>query len=167
MFNRFVELGFEGSYLGLPTSREVSVAGGTYQDFQGGRLYWRPGLSSAIDMSTTFINFYTNVGAEKSYLGLPSQKMTCGIKDNGCWMMFDKGKVYYSPITGIYDIFRGAIDNKHAELGWENGKLGYPISREIQTGSTCNNHKDVKQEFQGGTVFWSACATPTVKVEFK
>lgn len=166
MFNRFSSLNYESSYLGFPLSGEIIAKNGVYQNFQGGRLYWRPGQPS-MDISTNIATAYDAVNAENGYLGLPNQSMTCGIKDNGCWARFDGGKIYWSSKSGSYGIHAGAIDNKYAELGWESGKLGYPISNEVGTGTSCGIHKDIKQEFQEGTLYWSACTTPSVRVELK
>lgn len=167
MFNRYAEIGYESSYLGFPVSGELRAKDGTYQQFQGGRLYWRPGVSSSMDMSNEIVTSYRAAGGETGYLGLPTRAMICGLVNKGCWIMFDKGKIYSSPQTGTYDIYGGAIDSKYAELGWEAGKLGYPTSREIPTGKTCKNHRDVKQNFQGGAIHWSACSTPNTTVEYK
>ena len=166
MFSKYSQLGHESGYLGFPTSSEVRAKDGVYQKFQGGNMYWRPG-SAAMDMSSTFVATYTTAGEYNGYLGLPANSMSCNIKDSGCWMRFDGGKIYYSPESGTFDIHAGAIDNKYAELGWESGKLGYPISRETNTGSKCGGYNDIKQEFQGGTLYWSACKSPTVTVELK
>ena len=166
MFNRFAAVGYEGGYLGFPTSGEVKAKSGVYQSFQGGRLYWRPGYQ-AMDMNTNIIVGYASTGYENSYLGLPNNSTSCGLKDGGCWMRFDGGKIYWSSASGVYDVHAGAVDNKYAELNWEGGKLGYPIGREVATGTTCGRYKDIKQEFQGGTIYWSACSSPQVRVEFK
>jgi len=164
MFNRFRDLGYESSYLGFPTSGEIKAGKGTYQNFQGGRLYWRP-LSESMDIPTNLLNAYITAGSENGYLGLPNKSTACNLKDNGCWMRFDGGKIYWSTGSGAFDIHSGAVDGKYAELNYESGTLGYPRSREIPTGNTCGGYKDVKQEFQNGTIQWSKCSNPTAKVE--
>ncbi len=165
MFNRYRETGFEGGHLGYPKSSEVAITPTvTYQEFEGGRLYWQPN-HPARNMDNNILEGYKNAGADKGYLGRPTTNLSCGIKDGGCWQGFEKGKVYWSAESGSYDIYRGAIDHKYAELKYEGGPLGYPTSREIPTGTTCGPHKDVRQEFQGGTVYWSACSSPSVRVE--
>jgi uncharacterized protein with LGFP repeats len=52
----------------------------------------------------------------------------------------------------------GAIRDRWAQLGWENGRLGYPVeaARTLRNG-------DVAQRFQGGTVTWVA-STRRVRV---
>lgn len=164
MFNRFRELGYESSYLGFPIAGETKVGKGAYQNFQGGRLYWRS-LSPSMDIPNNLLSAYITAGAENSYLGLPNKSTACDLKDNGCWMRFDGGKIYWSASTGAFDVHAGAVDNKYAELKYESGTLGYPTSREVPTGETCGNYKDVKQEFQNGSLSWSKCSTPTVTVE--
>lgn len=166
MFDRYAQLGYEGSYLGFPTSGEVKVQDGVYQSFENGRMYWRPGLRS-MDMSKEFLDAYNKARGEKGHLKMPIRGMTCGLKNNGCWMHFEGGKIYSSPDTGVHDVHSGDMDRKYSELNWENGRLGYPINSEVAIGTTCGPHKDVKQEYQGGTLYWSMCSTPRVKVVYK
>lgn len=168
MFNRYSALGYEGGYLGYPQAAETTVSNGAYQQFQGGRLYWRadnPTVST--DIKTNILEGYARVNYQNSYLGLPEGNTSCGLPNSGCWQSFSGGKIYWSSATGAHDVHRGDIDNKYAQLGWESGVLGYPTSREIETGTACGQSKDVKQEFQGGTLFWSACTSPTVRAELK
>lgn len=167
MFNRFAQLHYEGGYLGFPTAAEIKVKNGVYQQFEGGRLYWRTGSTVAFDIKTDLVTAHTAAGGENGYLGLPLQSMICGIKDNGCWIQMEGGKIYWSSTAGAFDVHKGDVDNKYASLKWESGALGYPTSREVSTNTTCGQHLDVKQDFQGGTIFWSACSSPSVRVELK
>ena len=166
MINRYNALGYEAGYLGFPIASEVNTKDGVYQTFEGGRLYWRPNYL-AMDMDSRIIEGYRNANYENSYLGLPESSMQCGLTDNGCWQNFTGGKIYWSPQSGSFGVHAGDIDAKYASLGWESGKLGYPIGQEVATGSTCGSFKDVKQDFQNGTFYWSACSDPKVTVELK
>ncbi|MEV0293718.1 hypothetical protein [Nocardia sp. NPDC050710] len=58
--------------------------------------------------------------------------------------------IYWQPEVGAHSV-GGAIRDKWAELGSENGVLGYPVTAEqvTPTGSGRYNH------FQGGSVYWS------------
>ena len=38
----YAGLGYEGGSLGYPASEETPMAGGVYQDFEGGRVFWTP-----------------------------------------------------------------------------------------------------------------------------
>lgn len=167
MFSRFSEIGYEGSYLGFPVAGEKKMTkSGVYQEFQGGLMYWQPGHPSR-DVSNKIIDGYSKVGYDASYLGRPLNNTYCGLKNDGCWQLFEGGKVYWSPTSGSHDIHNGAVNNKYAELKYENGPLGYPTGSEVQTGKSCGIYKDVRQNFQGGVLYWSACSTPSVTVELK
>ncbi|ASN51098.1 transglycosylase SLT domain-containing protein [Sinomonas sp. R1AF57] len=41
-------LGYEGGTLGYPTSDEYAITGGVAQDFEGGRIEWRPGSGISV-----------------------------------------------------------------------------------------------------------------------
>ena len=38
----YAGMGYEGGVLGYPASEETPMAGGVYQDFEGGRVFWTP-----------------------------------------------------------------------------------------------------------------------------
>jgi uncharacterized protein with LGFP repeats len=40
--------------------------------------------------------------------------------------------IYWSPQTGAH-VVAGAIRNAWGGLGWENGRLGYPVGEEVVT----------------------------------
>ena len=167
MFNRFAQLGYQNSYLGFPTSGEQSTGQGVYQSFQGGRLYWRSdSRATAMDMTNEISTAYETAGGSKAYLGMPNRSTICGLKDGGCWMNFDGGKIYWSEGTGAFEIRYGAVNNEYSKYKYENGALGYPISREIPTGEQCNGALNKKQEFQNGVINWSRCATPSTHTTF-
>ena len=164
MFSQFAKLNYENGYLGLPTSGEIPInSNAVYQEFQHGRLYWRREYSAvATGMSEQILARYAAMGYDKSYLGLPVNSVDCTIKSGGCWQMFDRGKIYYSPGTGTWSVYAGAMNGKYGELSYENGKLGYPTSNEIPIGS----NGSVYQTFQGGRLIWRPTSPGIATVEF-
>ncbi|NNG20610.1 hypothetical protein HJ590_13785 [Naumannella sp. ID2617S] len=83
-------------------------------------------------------------------LGQPVSTQFCGLRDGGCGQHFERGSVYDSASTNP-QIIKGAIREKWAQLGWENGQLGYPTSDEncgLKDGGCF-------QSFQGGLIYWS------------
>ncbi|MFJ5549444.1 FG-GAP-like repeat-containing protein [Streptomyces sp. NPDC093225] len=57
--------------------------------------------------------------------------------------------IYWSPDTGAHAVV-GAIRGKWADMGWENGYLGFPVSDEY--GQT----NGARSDFQGGYIRWSS-----------
>ena len=72
------------------------------------------------------------------------------MKNNGCYQRFQGGDVHWSPATGAQATY-GAIRARWASLGFENGKLGYPVAGEV-CGMKSNG---CYQRFQGGDIHWS------------
>jgi uncharacterized protein with LGFP repeats len=82
----------------------------------------------------------------------PAPRRTPAPRSNGFWQRFDRGWVYWTPATGAHAVY-GAIFAKWAELRWEQGILGFPVSDELA-------HPDGRgrfNDFQFGTIYW----TPT------
>ncbi len=71
----------------------------------------------------------------------------------GRWQAFEKdSSIYWHPLVsdGHANQIGGAIRAKWGELGWEDGALRYPTSREMPTRKPGRfNH------FEGGTIHWS------------
>jgi hypothetical protein len=68
----------------------------------------------------------------------------------GRYNVFVGGSIYWSPSTGAFEV-HGAIRDKWAELGWEAGALGYPVSNETKTPDNVGRFS----VFQHGSIYWT------------
>ena len=134
-------------YLGLPAGPEKKDdAGNTYQDYAGGRIYWNSKNGTWVINSFAVTAFEAVV--KNNYLGMPTTAGVCGIKDNGCYQLFENGRIYWSEKTGSVNIHGGILQRWISE-GLEWKYLGYPTSKEQ------SDDNGVYQEFEGGRVYWS------------
>lgn len=74
----------------------------------------------------------------------------------GRYNVFERGSIYWTPSTGAHEV-HGAIRDKWADLGWETGQLGYPVSDEYAVPGGRRN------DFQHGAITWNA-ATGNITV---
>lgn len=133
---------------GVPTSNEVTIAGGVYQTFTRGTIYWssatgaqwvRGGIETA----------YKRNGTAAGALGFPrSEESSNGI--GGAYQLFQGGKVLWSSATGAY-VLTGQLEEAFARMGHEKGTLGYPTSDRRGNGSG-----GFYQTFQNGRIIWSS-----------
>ncbi|SDC06871.1 LGFP repeat-containing protein [Geodermatophilus telluris] len=148
---RWASLGAETGFLGYP--RDVAVCGlrngGCFQGFQGGWLYWAP-ATGAQPLNGAIRSTWLSEGWENGYLGYPAAAAACGLRNGGCAQAFQGGSIHWSPTTGAHPV-HGAIRTRWAQLGWENGYLGYPVG-----GAYALPNGDAAQSFQGGRLHWSA-----------
>ncbi|GAB3311780.1 hypothetical protein GCM10027451_23990 [Geodermatophilus aquaeductus] len=84
-------------------------------------------------------------------LGAPATGVGCGLAGGGCYQIFARGAIYWTPATGAHAL-KGAVYDAWAARGRENGPLGYPVSAEAATGDGAGAY----QLFQGGGVYWTA-----------
>ncbi len=144
-------VGGGGGKLGYPTSNEICglSGGGCYQRFQGGTVHWSPATGAFATWGAIGAGWGT-LGYENGKLGYPVTNEICGLTGGGCYQRFQGGTIHYAPATGARAT-GGAIRATWGTLGYENGKLGYPVTNEIcgLTGGGCY------QRFQGGTIHWS------------
>ncbi|SFT44250.1 Pregnancy-associated plasma protein-A [Arthrobacter sp. ov118] len=137
--------------LGSPAS---SVAcglrsGGCYRSFQGGSVHWTPGTGAVATVGAIRAS-WAALGYENGKLGYPTGKETCGLVGGGCYQTFQGGTIHWSSGTGAFATL-GAIRTAWGSVGYENGKLRYPLANEV-----CGLlNGGCYQTFQGGTIHWS------------
>ncbi|WP_433661067.1 hypothetical protein ACQPW1_01985 [Nocardia sp. CA-128927] len=71
----------------------------------------------------------------------------------GRWQAFEKNSsIYWHPLVtgGHAHQIGGSIRDKWGQLGWENGTLKYPTSREVPAGKPGRFNN-----FEGGAIYWS------------
>lgn len=83
-------------------------------------------------------------------LGYPIMNESCGLKDSGCFQVFERGNVYWVEKLGAH-VIHGGIRDKWYAIGSEWGQLGYPTSNEIG-GLT---EGGVYQAFERGAMYYS------------
>jgi uncharacterized protein with LGFP repeats len=90
------------------------------------------------------------IGGARSVVGSPVTDELPTPRRSGAFNHFERGSVYWSPASGAHQI-GGAIRDRWASLGWENGVLGFPVTDESGTpdGVGRANH------FQNGSVYWT------------
>ena len=148
---RYNELGNSSGYLGKPYSAGGCgiPGGGCYQNFIGGNIYWSPS-AGAWDTSGAIGSKWASMGAERSYLQYPTASEVRGLKNNGSYQQFQVGRIYWSPVTGAWDV-SGAIGDKWIEMNAQDSIFNYPVSSE--TRGLKNNGS--YQQFQVGRIYWS------------
>lgn len=125
---------------------------GCYQSFRGGEIFWSPSTPAATSRAGAIRSLYRSLGAENGTLGFPVSGEQCGLKDGGCYQMFQGGAIMWSYATGAHVSKYGAIRDAYSQSRFENGVLGYP------TGGEVCGLKDggCYQPFQSGHIHWSA-----------
>lgn len=91
---------------------------------------------------------WDQMGAEYSPLGYPTGDEICGLKDGGCYQLFQGGALLWSNGSGGVHSSRNGLRAKWQANGAENGWLGYPTSEELCWSGIC------EQQFQGGVLRW-------------
>jgi len=89
------------------------------------------------------------VAAANPGLGALSGNVVCGLVSGGCYRMYQRGAVIWSPASGAhYSV--GGIRQAWAATDFERGPLGYPVTDEFASG------RGVAQDYQGGRITWTA-----------
>lgn len=146
--DRYVALGGSSSFLGQPLIRETPTPyrRGAYNTFQGGSIYWSP-ATGAWEVHGEIRAAWGRLGYENSFLGFPtSNELRLA---GGAVNTFEGGAMYFS-VAGAHEV-HGAILDAYADLGYERGRLGYPVSDERPTPDGVGRYS----VFERGWIYWS------------
>ncbi|MBY3555697.1 hypothetical protein HGI15_20200, partial [Modestobacter lapidis] len=150
--DKWASLGWEGSWLGYPTTDTTPIAGGSYSHFAGGSIYYSPG-TGAHTITGPIRDKWAAMGWENSFVGYPTTDGTA--ITGGSFNHFTGGSIYSSPATGAHWL-RGAIYDQWGERGWENSYLGFPTSDEYPVAAGARN------DFTGGQITLDAATGQTL-----
>jgi uncharacterized protein with LGFP repeats len=142
--NAYAASRYENGPLGYPVADEVALRGGYAQVFQGGTIYWSfSGGAHAVRGAIR--GAWAAQGWENGWLGYPVSDEVA-LRGGGVAQVFSGGTIYWSAATGAH-VVSGAIRQAYGNNGWENGRLGYPVSDEYGAGGRAR-----RQDFQGGSI---------------
>jgi hypothetical protein len=143
---KYSGMGGPNSVLGFPMTDEWYAAGGAYNFFQSGGIYWSGGTGSHDVYGAISDRYKAMGGPASSGLGFPTDDQT-GVS-TGAKAPFQGGTLWWSPNTAAYWTHLG-IDAKYTGMGGPNSALGFPTSDEFGVaGGTMNS-------FQSGGIYWS------------
>jgi len=142
-------LGGNSGPLGVAVTGEQATPAkaGVFQHFAGGSIYFSA-ATGAHDVRGAIRDRWAALGWENG-MGFPTTGDTRTPNGTGWFTHFQDGSIYSSPTTGTHEV-RGAIRQRWAALGWENG-LGFPVSGDQRT----PNGAGYYTHFQAGSIYWS------------
>lgn len=145
----WIALGAERSVLGGDVGgRRTTAAGGVARkDYHYGTVYSSP-TTPVREVHGGIRARFDRIGGVGT-LGVPLTDELRTPRRTGAYNHFQHGSIYSSPATGSFEV-RGAIRDRWAQLGWENG-LGFPVSGDTRTPTKPGYYT----HFEGGSVYWS------------
>ncbi|MCW2693143.1 MAG: SpoIID/LytB domain [Mycobacterium sp.] len=140
--------------LGPATSTETAVAGGTQQSFAYATIFASP-ATGAFAVQGLILQKYLALGGPAGVVGFPTTDETGTPDGAGRFNHFTGNgvgaSIYWTPGTGAHEI-QGDIRSRWANLGWEAGPLGYPVTDESGTPDGVGRFNHFSQ---GGSVYWT------------
>ena len=95
------------------------------------------------------VNRYSALGGPTGRLGKIVDNGYCDAGKTVCWQGFANGAIIWSPATGAWES-TGGIRERWAQLGYQSGSLGFPVSGEVWDG------KGWWQSYQNGAIIGTA-----------
>jgi hypothetical protein len=162
IYLRYLALGENGGFLGLPISDETAGANnGRYNHFANGSIYWTLN-TGAHELHGAIEAAWNAAGADASPLGYPRTDVTTGYDGVGAYVDFEGGGIWSAPNIGTFSV-RGQIWAKYIQdrsvdntpgaaptARYLTSKLGYP------TGEARSLPSGMVQRFEHGGILWSA-----------
>lgn len=123
-----------------------------------GTAYWKGGGSSTTvtcsggsgTVGGAIADKYKALGGCTSALGRPMTNELPTADGVGRYNHFENGSIYWTPKIGAFAVV-GAIEDKWASLGWENGFAGYPITDELGSPDGVGRYS----VFQAASFYWT------------
>jgi hypothetical protein len=138
-----------GGRLGAPVGAVAYVDGAIFTlALAAAQLYWHPD-AGAHEVHGAIRDRYAQLGGPTGFLGAPTTDETATPDGAGRYNHFQGGSVYWHPEVGAFEA-HGAIRDKWAQFGWEQGLLGYPVTDETTTADGVGRF----HHFQRGSIFW-------------
>ncbi|NLE80603.1 MAG: esterase [Rhodococcus sp.] len=146
ILDEWARQGWEGGPLGYPVADEVPTPGkpGAVQGFEIGAMYSSPDTGTHA-VQGMIMGKYGELGYEGGWLGFPKSS-EIPTRDFGRFNEFEGGNIYWSPLSGAWAIENGPIFDAWKSVGYEAGRLGYPISDKFAIPG------GVQQNFQFGFI---------------
>ncbi|MBN9645267.1 alpha/beta hydrolase-fold protein [Corynebacterium mendelii] len=144
---RYNEIGGPGSFLGFPTTNELTTPDGRgrFVHFEHGSIYWSPD-TGAWEIPADMFGAWGDTGYEKGALGYPVAEPR---QLNGSWIQqYQGGYVIRTPQEEVF-WSRGLIARKYGEMKASASPLGAPTSNEIVI------EGGALQNFEHGHLYWS------------
>jgi uncharacterized protein with LGFP repeats len=147
----WARLGWEQGGLGYPVTdeRRTPDGRGRYNHFEGGSVYWTP-QTDAKAVGGAIRWTWAEQGWERGSLGYPLTHESGTPDGRGRYNHFEGGSLYWTPQTGAQAL-GGPIRQTWAELGYERGALGYPVT----DGTGTPDGRGRYNHFQGGSLYWT------------
>jgi hypothetical protein len=115
------------------------------------------GAATSAAWATPISDKYAQLGGAAGFLGQPIIAETWAPDGVGRFRHYQGGSIYWHPDSGAHEV-HGLIRQRWAQLNWEKGYLGYPVTDEINTVDSGGR----VSRFQGGELIWRK-STNTVR----
>ena len=138
---------------GEPTTDETPTADGVgrYTFFAGAdaTVFWSPATGAHLTHGDIG-RLWAATGYERGAHGYPTTGELVTPNGRGRYTTFQDGGIYWLPGLGARSV-HGAIAQRWASTGWEDGGLGFPVTSETATPDGVGRYN----HFEGGSVYWS------------
>jgi hypothetical protein len=153
---RYQVLGGEGGWLGRVKDPgpiwDTNNGGAWVQHFDSGAICQQEG-GGIFEIHGAIYEKWVRLGAGR--YGWPVTDELPTPDGKGAFSHLSQGgSIYWSRDTPAFEV-HGAIRDRWAQLGWEQGYLGYPISDELDNpDNAVTGRGDRYSRFQGGFISW-------------
>ena len=148
MFDRYVAMGLERSYLGLPIGDQIVESTKQVGTFAGGLIVWSP-ATGAWPVRGQILAKWRAIGGTAGVLGFPAADQS-SLSGGRTAQRFARGGIYYVPGHGANHLYGGYYEKWSTLSSTNKTVLGYPISGRINvTGGT-------RMDMQFGGMYASA-----------
>lgn len=147
---RWEELGKEKGKLGFPETDEIIAPDGkgVLQRFQNGHIYYTPETGAKEIYDNGIWEEYVRLGYEKGSLGYPTGIEVATLDKRGTVQSFQNGAIYLLNKSKDGHAIWGEFIEIYGKLGYENGRLGMPVSDVYEP----DGKNVIRADFEAGSI---------------
>lgn len=146
IFNKWGDLNYENGPLGYPITDELVASDekGRYNEFEFGILYWSA-KTGAHEIHGLIRKAFDKAGGIDK-VGYPTTDERATPDKSGMYNHFENGSIYWKKGRPEAIFVPKWVVNVWSQLGWEQGKLGYPAGDVVTVDGI------EQQGFEGGSI---------------
>jgi len=149
--DRWSQTGYQNGKMGYPTGPVTITSDNktSWQPYQNGYIVWSE-QTGAWESKGAIRDYWAKLDYQAGVMGYPTGPVITTSDSKTSWQSYQNGYIIWGDNSGAWES-KGAIRDRWAQLGYQNGTAGFPIDNERYDPNT----NTWSQRYQNGVIYYS------------